>query len=112
DVVPFAPLKTLILGANGQAGRALQKVFPDAEAWTRDDFDISEPDAYAQVDWSQYDTVINAAAYTKVDEAETEQGRRDAWRINVHAVVELAKVATAHRLTLVHISSDYVFDGT
>jgi len=112
EVEPVARLKTVILGAKGQLGRALQDTFPDADAWAHDDFDISDPDAYADVDWSRYDTIINAAAYTKVDEAESEQGRRDAWRINVHAVVELAKVATAHRLTLVHVSSDYVFDGT
>jgi len=112
DVTPFKPLRTLILGANGQLGRALQETFPGADAWTRDDFDISDPVEYARVDWRKYGTIINAAAYTKVDEAETEQGRRDAWRINVHGVVELAKVATTHRITLVHISSDYVFDGT
>ncbi len=112
DVSPFGPLKTLILGANGQLGRALQQALPDADAWSRDDFDISDPAAWAAVDWRAYDTVVNAAAYTKVDEAETDQGRRDAWRINVHAVVELAKVATRHRLTVVHVSSDYVFDGT
>jgi len=112
SVIPFQPPKTLILGANGQLGRALQEVFPEADAWTRADFDISDANAYERVDWTQYDTIINAAAYTKVDEAETEQGRRDAWRINVHGVIELAKIATAHRITLVHISSDYVYDGT
>jgi len=112
DVTAFKPLKTLILGADGQLGRALQEVLPGADAWTRDDFDIADPGAYDDVDWSRYDRIVNAAAYTRVDEAETEQGRRDAWRINVHAVVELAKVATRHRITLVQVSSDYVFDGT
>lgn len=112
DVIPFQPRKTLILGSNGQLGRALREILPDADAWDVDEFDISDPAAYPGVEWRQYDTIINAAAYTKVDEAETEQGRRDAWRINVHAVVELAKIAIEYSITLVHISSDYVFDGT
>ncbi|MRJ99904.1 sugar nucleotide-binding protein [Aeromicrobium sp. S22] len=107
---PDSP-RTLILGANGQLGRELVTQLPNATAWSRSDFDIADLDAYGSVDWSQFDTVINAAAYTKVDEAETPQGRRDAWRINVHGVVELARAAIAHDLTLVHVSSDYVFDG-
>ncbi|QGG40020.1 sugar nucleotide-binding protein [Aeromicrobium yanjiei] len=107
---PDSP-RTLILGANGQLGRELVTQLPNATAWSRSEFDIADLAAYGSVDWSQFDTVINAAAYTKVDEAETPQGRRDAWRINVHGVVELARVAIAHDLTLVHVSSDYVFDG-
>lgn len=111
DVVPMAPRKTLILGAGGQLGKALVAALPDAEAWTRDDFDLTDASAYERVSWRDYDTVINAAAYTAVDAAETPEGRRDAWRVNVSAVVELAKIATANGLTLVHVSSDYVFDG-
>ena len=56
--------------------------------------------------------VVNAAAYTAVDAAETAQGRRDAWATNVAAVTALAGAAREQRATLVHISSDYVFDGT
>ncbi len=111
DVAPMRPRKTLILGAGGQLGKALVAALPDADAWTRDDFDLTDPVAYEQVRWRDYDVVINAAAYTAVDAAETAAGRREAWRVNVAAVVELAKVATAHGLTLVHVSSDYVFDG-
>lgn len=112
EVVPMKPKKTLVLGANGQVGRALKKLLPDATAVTRAEFDITDPIAYAEFPWAQYDTVINAAAYTKVDEAETEQGRKDAWAINVTATALLASAAIEHRLTLVHISSDYVFDGS
>lgn len=111
DVAPVQPRRTLILGANGQLGQALVEAMPDAIAWTHETFDISDSTAYKSVDWNEFDVIINAAAYTKVDEAETTQGRRDAWRINVSAVVELAKAATTHEITLVHISSDYVFDG-
>jgi dTDP-4-dehydrorhamnose reductase len=55
--------------------------------------------------------VINAAAYTKVDAAETEEGRREAWAVNVGGVGALVEAARKHRFTLVHVSSDYVFDG-
>ncbi|WP_416339491.1 sugar nucleotide-binding protein [Raineyella sp.] len=112
DVVAMPPRRTLVLGANGQLGRALTTALPEAEAWGRDRFDVTDPGAYDTVRWADYDTVINAAAYTEVDAAETPQGRRDAWAANVTAVGRLASVATEHRLTLVHVSSDYVFDGT
>ena len=112
EVVPIKPRKTLILGANGQLGRALVEHLPDAVAWDIQEFDMTDRDVYAKVNWRDFDTIINAAAYTAVDLAETEQGRRDAWRINAHAVVYLARTALAHDLTLVHVSSDYVFDGT
>ena len=69
------------------------------------DFDDALP-------WADYDTIVNAAAYTAVDAAETAQGRAAAWATNVTGVTALARIATAHGLTLVHISSDYVFDGS
>jgi dTDP-4-dehydrorhamnose reductase len=112
EVVPMARKKTLILGANGQVGRALVAQMPTAVALDRRTFDITDPAAYDAFDWRNYDTVINAAAYTAVDLAETTEGRREAWAINVEATALLARVSTQHRITLVHISSDYVFDGT
>jgi dTDP-4-dehydrorhamnose 3,5-epimerase len=108
----MAPRKQLILGANGQLGRALVAAFPDADAATRLELDLSDRDALARFDFSPYGTIINAAAYTQVDAAETESGRRSAWAVNVHAVAALAAAAREHRCTLVHISSDYVFDGS
>jgi dTDP-4-dehydrorhamnose 3,5-epimerase len=111
DVQPVAARKTLILGANGQLGQALAQRLPEAIGWDIDDFDMTDPAAWAAVAWNEFDTIINAAAYTNVDGAETPEGRRAAWRVNVHAVVEMARAAIAHRLALVHVSSDYVFDG-
>ena len=111
DVKPVAARKTLVLGAKGQLGRALVARLPDAVAWDLDEFDMTDRDAYAKVDWREFDTIINAAGYTQVDAAETQQGRRDAWRINAHSVVNLAQTAVAHDLTFVHVSTDYVFDG-
>ena len=111
DVVPMKPKRTLILGANGQLGRALASLLPDAIAATRDIVDITDAASLHAFPWSSIDTVINAAAYTKVDEAETPSGRADAWAINVTATTALVAIAKQYNLTLVHVSSDYVFDG-
>lgn len=112
DVTPMAPPKTLVLGADGQLGRALRQALPRAEFVGRAEFDLTDPAAWTGRRWRDYGTVINAAAYTAVDAAETPQGRAAAWAINVTAVAELARVASANDLTVVHVSSDYVFDGT
>lgn len=111
EVAPVPARRTLILGARGQLGRALCEVLPDAVALGHDEFDLTSPEAWAAMDWSGFDTIINAAAYTNVDGAESAEGRRQAWRVNVHAVVHLVRTAIEHNLTVVHVSSDYVFDG-
>lgn len=112
DVTPMKPRATLVTGANGQLGRALKNEFPNAEFLSRDEFDISKPESWPARDWRQVGTIINAAAYTKVDEAETKEGRVEAWKSNATAVKELARIAIENDITLVHVSSDYVFDGT
>jgi dTDP-4-dehydrorhamnose reductase len=115
DVAPMPPKKILVLGANGQLGRALREAYQDrdeVEFADRSDFDISTADSFTGRNWKNYSAIINAAAYTAVDEAETPEGRRNAWAINVQAVAELSKIATANGITLVQVSSDYVFDGT
>ncbi|MQW78113.1 sugar nucleotide-binding protein [Nocardioides sp. dk4132] len=112
QVVPMAPRKTLILGARGQLGRALEAEFPGAVAVGRDELDLTDAASLAAWPWHEYSAVLNAAAYTGVDAAETADGRRDAWTANAQAPALLARLATEHRLTLVHYSSDYVFDGT
>lgn len=105
-------LRTVIVGANGQLGRALRMLLPNAEAVDLPEFDCTDSATVDAYPWRGVGTIINAAAYTAVDAAETEQGRRDCWRANVTGVANLCRVADAHRITLVHISSDYVFDGT
>jgi dTDP-4-dehydrorhamnose reductase len=112
DVTPMSSKKTLILGANGQVGRALVALLPTAVSLDRSSFDITSAAAYESFDWRAYDTIINAAAYTAVDTAETDGGRRASWLVNVAATAFMARVATQNRMTLVHVSSDYVFDGT
>ncbi len=112
DVVPVPPRRSVILGADGQLGRALRTLLPDALALTRADLDLTDPAAYDTVPWKDVDTIYNAAAYTAVDAAETPDGRRQAWAVNVTAVATMARIAIEHGLTLVNVSSDYVFDGT
>jgi dTDP-4-dehydrorhamnose 3,5-epimerase len=115
DVVPMSPRKILVLGADGQLGRALRAAYdgdPRVEFAGRREFDLSDSASYSARNWKNYSAIINAAAYTAVDKAETPEGRRSAWSINVSAVAQLARVAVEHRLTLVHVSSDYVFDGS
>ena len=118
DVVPMAPKRTLVTGCDGQLGRAVRAlaeergVAKDFDFCDIDTFDMSDPDAYAQYDWSLYGTVINCGAYTAVDRAETPEGRVTAWKANATGPALLARTCSDHGITLVHVSSDYVFDGT
>jgi dTDP-4-dehydrorhamnose 3,5-epimerase len=116
EVRPMAPRKTLVLGANGQLGRALREALADGAADVefadRSALDLTQPGFESARPWRDYGVIINAAAYTKVDEAETDAGRRAAWAANVSGVAAVARVAAANGITLVHVSSDYVFDGT
>jgi dTDP-4-dehydrorhamnose reductase len=111
-VTPMPPKKTLITGAKGQLGRALQAVVPGADLVDIDELDLTDPAAVAAWPWHDYDVVLNAAGYTAVDVAETPEGRAACWAANATAPSVLARIADEHHLTLVHYSTDYVFDGT
>jgi len=102
----------VILGANGQVGTALRAQYPQARAVDSKELDITNVATVEQFDWGNVRTILNAAAYTNVDGAETAEGRVAAWQVNATGVRNLALVAAKHDLTLVHISSDYVFDGS
>jgi dTDP-4-dehydrorhamnose reductase len=102
----------LIIGAKGQLGLALQTQYPGAQAADVDELDITNTKSVAGYDWSKVKVILNAAAYTNVDGAESAEGRVAAWEVNATAVGNLAKAALEHDLTLVHISTEYVFDGT
>jgi dTDP-4-dehydrorhamnose 3,5-epimerase/reductase len=106
------PSKFLIIGANGQLGKALQAQYPQARAVDSAELDISSQEAIAKFDWSGISCILNAAAYTNVDGAETDDGRRAAWAVNATAVSNLATIADEHDMMLIHVSTDYVFDGS
>jgi len=105
-------LRVLLAGAGGQLGQAVQRVFTRhavvARAHTA--LDVADPDAVeAALDEARPELLLNAAAYTAVDRAEDEPGAAD--RANREGPRVLA-VATARRgLPLLHVSTDYVFDG-
>jgi dTDP-4-dehydrorhamnose reductase/dTDP-4-dehydrorhamnose 3,5-epimerase len=104
--------RVLVTGAEGQLGQALMAAFPGALGIDRDELDLTDAHALEGWPWREHDLVLNAAAYTAVDAAETDEGRRDAWRLNAEAPAALAALSIRHGFTLVHYSTDYVFDGT
>ncbi|SJN40804.1 dTDP-4-dehydrorhamnose 3,5-epimerase / dTDP-4-dehydrorhamnose reductase [Microbacterium esteraromaticum] len=115
NVTPVPRRKTLVTGADGQLGRALRALHgdqPHIEYADRADLDLTSTRLEDARRWHDYDTIINAAAYTAVDTAETADGRPLAWAVNAAAPAQLARIADDHGITLVHVSSDYVFDGT
>ena len=110
--------RTLVTGCYGQLGRAVRAlaeargVAGDFDFCDIDTFDMGDAAAYDGVDWDAYGTVINCGAFTAVDAAETPEGRVSCWRANATGPSLLARACAAHDATLVHVSSDYVFDGT
>jgi len=106
--------KILLLGKDGQVGWELQRALAPLgllTALNRRECDLADP-AQIQAALEQYEpeVIVNAAAYTAVDQAETDQAM--ARRINVDAVAELALYAREMGSLLVHYSTDYIFDGT
>ncbi len=107
-------MNVLIIGKNGQVAWELQQTCPihiTAHAYGRNEINITDPQSIEQVITKINPAVIiNASAYTAVDKAESEQD--EAYLINATAVELLAKAATKHSIRLLHISTDFVFDGT
>lgn len=108
-----APLRILIIGQNGQVSRALQSRLSGlGELIVRgsDQLDLAQPDALrAPIEALRPGLIINAAAHTAVDQAESEPER--AFAINATAPGILAQAAVALGIPLIHYSTDYVFDG-
>ncbi len=108
-------MKLLVLGAGGQVGQELCRLtWPagyDLAAFRRDGVDISEQEqVFAAVARERPDIVINAAAYTAVDRAESEPDI--AWAGNCTGPGNLAATCHDASIPLIHLSTDYVFDGT
>lgn len=117
EVEPLAPAPFLVVGANGQLGRELVKQLEAAGtpyiAVDRSQFDLAQPETWQDAyRWRSLRGIINAAAYTAVDQAETPEGRAEAWASNATGVAALARVADEAGIPLVHVSTDYVFDGS
>lgn len=98
--------KILITGARGQLGRCLSDLLPDALKTDVGELDITDADAVqSYVDSNQVGTIVNCAAYTAVDRAEDDFDT--AAKINIQGPRNLAQTGAR----LIHISTDYVFDG-
>ena len=104
--------KIVITGANGQVGRALQKIYPQALALDREQLDITDQKAINEFNWDNTKVIINAAAWTDVDGAENPSNYDLVKAVNVDATRYLATTASQHDLIFVTFSSDYVFDGS
>jgi dTDP-4-dehydrorhamnose reductase len=107
-------VKVLLTGAQGQLGCALRQTAPEGvtvEALGRADLDLTDTaEIHARILASRPDVLINAAAYTAVDKAESEEALAHA--INADAVEAMIAALDETGGKLVHISTDFVFDGT
>ena len=100
----------LVIGKTGQVATELALLEPDARYVSRDEVDLAKPTQLAAfLKATPARAIINAAAYTAVDRAEQEHDL--AMAVNGAAVGTMAEHAAAHNIPLVHISTDYVFDG-
>lgn len=105
----------LVTGSNGQVGSEIKELSPDYPYkfffTDKKELDITKlQDIEKLIVQNGIDTIINCAAYTAVDRAESEKERAD--EINHLAVQNLARLSKEFSIKLIHISTDYVFDGT
>jgi dTDP-4-dehydrorhamnose reductase len=108
---PFNNSSSLILGANGQLGSALQKILPRAIALSRFDADLSEEISLKNaLDKFKPNVIFNAAAYTAVDKAESDFDM--ALQVNCAAPERIAEYCKLNGAILLHYSTDYVFAGS
>lgn len=107
-------MHVMVTGGTGQVGGALLSVLMplgSVLALGRKDFDLSQPEGLAaELHHIAPELIVNAAAYTAVDRAESESEL--AFAINAEAPRVIAKWAAEHRVPLIHFSTDYVFDGS
>jgi len=106
--------RLLVFGAHGQVAQELHRLAPTLGfapiLMGRDQADLLTQDAGALIEQTSPDAVVNAAAYTAVDRAETEPD--PAFRLNGEAPGEMARACRKRSLPFIHLSTDYVFDGS
>ena len=104
-------MKVLITGSNGQLGIALANEFPYSIKVDSDELDITNHDQVVSFDLTDIEAIINAAAYTKVDDAENPDNQEIVEKVNKEGVANLVELASKKDIPLVHVSTDYVFNG-
>ena len=108
-------INLLVTGSSGQLGQCLKQLLLSATDIScyfaaREDLDITNSDELQRFfSDHNFDYCINTAAYTNVEKAESEQ--KEAFLINAEGAYSLAKACKKHNVVLLHISTDYVFDG-
>jgi len=108
--------RILVTGSNGQLGQCLKQQLentPNISCYfaTKEDLDITNEQALGDFFGEHpFDYCINTAAYTNVEKAESEQ--KEAFLVNAEGAYHLAKECKKHNVVLLHLSTDYVFDGT
>jgi dTDP-4-dehydrorhamnose reductase len=105
-------MRIALLGANGQLGQDLQRCLHehDLKTFTRNDFDVTDhAQAREELSKCDPDVILNTTAYHRVDDCETNADL--AYDVNALAVLNLVRTANDLDAVLVHISTDYVFDG-
>lgn len=106
-------MKILLTGGNGQLGQDCRSVLAsrhEVASIDIEDVDIADPAGVeAEISRYQPEVIVNCAAFTRVDACETE--KEAAVRVNADGPANLAASARRHSIRLVHISTDYVFDG-
>ena len=103
-------MKVAIIGANGQLGSDLVKVFgEEAFPLTHRDLDVTDLESLKILNELEPEVIINTAAYVRVDDAEVEV--KEAFRVNAIGALNIAKVCNGINAVNVYISTDYVFDG-
>jgi len=107
-------MRVVVTGASGQVGRSLIRTAPshiELHAWKHSDLDICNEDQVCEtLNACRPDLIINAAAFTNVDQAEVDSDT--AYRVNMNAVECLARTARQVGSRMIHLSTDYVFDGS
>lgn len=116
-------MRILVTGKNGQLGRSINKIVSTSNGKNnyqqdnefifvgREELNLSKKESIASYfDNNNFDVIINCGAYTAVDRAEEEQNLTN--QVNHLAVKQLAGIANEQKAKLIHISTDYVFDGT
>src|SRR5690242_17143023 len=106
-------IKLLVVGSRGRLGAALMRVYQgkfDVVGFNRTQLDLAKPDEIRdKISNLSFDVLINAAAFTNVDLCETEKDA--AFAVNAEAPGILAEICRDKNAKLIHISTDYVFDG-
>ena len=113
---PFKEASILVTGANGQLGLTIKELFEvnndniDFTFVTKSELDITDEERLKQYfNLNHFDYCINCAAYTNVEQAE--KNPEIAYRVNAEGVKYLAEACNENNVVLIHISTDYVFDG-